>query len=743
MNGPLPYSPGPRPAATAHASSSISISDIYYLLFRHKWKLILCTLAGLIAAGTYYKLNPPPYQSLASLFIRFVISDGKSVGPSPDGATTKSPDQRGETIMASEVQILASLDLARQVAANVGPERILAHSGGGSDLTAAAAQVQGGLKIVTPPKSSIILVTFTHPDREIVQPVLREVVDQYLKMHVAIHRSVGLVDTFLTQETDQMRARLAQTEEELRRAIARAGVISIEDAKANFAVQLSRIRQDILNTQAEIAERSATLALVEKPAAPEAGPEASGYSSEQLDRYRAARARLEFMRRREQELLMQFTPESTRVKEARDLLAAAEKEVRQLESEFPALARMNLPSSTPGASRSAGGLDPATERARLAALESRIKTLNAQLEQIRAEASALDQLEIGIRELRRRQELEEANYRYFAASLEQARINEALGDGKVSNISQVQTPSPPFRDGSTRLKVAGGIAAGGLALGLLWSALIEFYLDRSVRRASDIAKLGRYPLFITIPRLKAKQLNGAANASSTDLVLAETQSKNGTQPAVWDASHALHPYHETLRDRMISFFDAKGLTHKPKLVAITSIGSDAGASTTAAGLASSLSRTGDGNVLLVDMTQAQKSAHHFQHGKPVQGLEETLEGKTERVQVQENLYLAGGAKSDELARALPRQFTRLMPKLRASDFDYIIFDMPPVSQISITPRLAEYMDMVFMVVESEKTSRDSVQRAADMLTETGANVGVVLNKNRQYVPARLEPVALG
>ena len=83
-----------------------------------------------------------------------------------------------------------------------------------------------------------------------------------------------------------------------------------------------------------------------------------------------------------------------------------------------------------------------------------------------------------------------------------------------------------------------------------------------------------------------------------------------------------------------------------------------------------------------------------------------------------------------------------MPKLRASDFDYIIFDMPPISQISITPRLAEYMDMVFVVVESEKTSRESLQRAAEMLTETGATVGVVLNKNRSYVPSRLEPVAL-
>ena len=52
-----------------------------------------------------------------------------------------------------------------------------------------------------------------------------------------------------------------------------------------------------------------------------------------------------------------------------------------------------------------------------------------------------------------------------------------------------------------------------------------------------------------------------------------------------------------------------------------------------------------------------------------------------------------------------------MPKLKASDYDYIIFDMPPVNQISITPRLAGFMDMVLLVIESEKTDREVVKRA--------------------------------
>jgi len=34
----------------------------------------------------------------------------------------------------------------------------------------------------------------------------------------------------------------------------------------------------------------------------------------------------------------------------------------------------------------------------------------------------------------------------------------------------------------------------------------------------------------------------------------------------------------------------------------------------------------------------------------------------------------------------PSDLQASMPKLKASDYDYIIFDMPPVTQTSMTPR---------------------------------------------------------
>jgi Mrp family chromosome partitioning ATPase len=202
---------------------------------------------------------------------------------------------------------------------------------------------------------------------------------------------------------------------------------------------------------------------------------------------------------------------------------------------------------------------------------------------------------------------------------------------------------------------------------------------------------------------------------------------------------ALHPFCEALRDRLIVYFEVRNLTHKPKLVAVTSANRGAGVSSIAAGLAASLSETGDGNVLLVDMNLEQGAAQQFYKGKAGCGLDTALQPETKAdALVQENLYVVNGnANSAELPRILPKRFAALVPRLKASEYDYIIFDMPPVSQTSLTSRLARFMDMVLLVVESEKSDREVVQQANNWLAESGATVGAVLNKTRQYTPKRL------
>jgi uncharacterized protein involved in exopolysaccharide biosynthesis/Mrp family chromosome partitioning ATPase len=730
--------------------SRLTLDDVYYVLFKHKWKIIACSAVGLLGAVVLVAFRPPMYESEAKLFIRYVL-DNKSPSPTPDGTRVIS-SYDGQSIINSEIEILNSLDLAEQVVDTIGADRILAKAGGGKDRNRAANVVRKGLVVEVPNKSNVMRILYQHPDPDIVQPVLAGLIDSYFRKHAEIHQAFGAVDDFLSQETDQLRAQLAQTEEELWQARNKAGVISLEDSKKNYTDQIAKIREEIFDAEAALAEHQATLkAITLAPAGTEPTNAEPAAASLPINEYKSISARVDELWKRQQELSVQFTDANTLVKGIRQQIAEAEQSKRALEEKYPALTRLSGPASNAGTPRNGSSIDIGTETTQVLAIQSKIKVLSGQLDQIRKEAGNVAQMDSTISELQRKKKLEEGNYQYFSSSLEQARIDEAVNHGKLSNISKIQAPSPPFRAPRDLPKKMAMMVAGGVVLGLGWAFLMELFLDRSVKRPIDVLTKLRLPLFLAIPDVnrnghrrlakvdkdKLRALPPAGNAATA---VAGPSPDNGNQEMeTWNPKLPLRPFYEALRDRLVMYFEVRGIMHKPKLVAVTSAGRGAGVTTTAAGLAATLSETGDGNVLLVDMNQEQGSAQQFCQGRPVAKLEEALYKKDSAL-VQDKLYVVTeteASNGSRLPRILPKRFTNLVPKLKVSDYDYIIFDMPAITQTSVTPRLAGFMDMVLLVIESEKTDRQLVQQSCALLAESKANVSAVLNKTRTYVPPRL------
>ncbi len=402
-------------------------------------------------------------------------------------------------------------------------------------------------------------------------------------------------------------------------------------------------------------------------------------------------------------------------------------------------------------------VDLQAQAAQIAALQAKLKAWDAQLNQLQTQATNLNSLAPIIAQLEQVKAIQQANFKFCLKAWRSPTSTRRSTPARPPTSRRCRSPSPPFRDWKKTYKTVAMLAFGGIFAGLAWAFLIELFLDRSVRRPVEIEAKLKIPLFLSIPDVSRNgharlaeiaarrqlQLNNGTEAGRDGPPAGggdPPPGKNGALQVVsLERNPALQSFYEALRDRLIVYFEVKNLTHKPKLVAVTSAGQGAGVSTIAAGLAASLSETGDGNVLLVDMNLEQGAAQQFYKGKAGCGLDTALKTETKQnALVQENLYVVNGnANSAELPRILPKRFAALVPKLKASDYDYIIFDMPPVSQTSLTSRLARFMDMVLLVIESEKTDREVVQQANTWLAESGATVGAVLNKTRQYVPERL------
>jgi Mrp family chromosome partitioning ATPase len=213
-----------------------------------------------------------------------------------------------------------------------------------------------------------------------------------------------------------------------------------------------------------------------------------------------------------------------------------------------------------------------------------------------------------------------------------------------------------------------------------------------------------------------------------------------TALAPWRPDHYLQSQIEGLRERVITYFEVRNLNHKPKLVALTACDDGAGVSTLAAGLAASLSRTGDGSVLLVDINSGSSFA--FYKGNAGCGPSVKMKSDTEHVKIlSTDLGLATikpeSDRWERISNILPEDFNDLFPNLNAKEYDYIVFDMAAVSPTSVTPRMAGHMDLVLLILECEKTGQFDARQAATLMRESRANVVAVLNKWRNYVPAGL------
>src|SRR5215467_2069974 len=664
--------------------SGVHVSDVLFALFKRKWTIVLCVLLGIVAAAIFYFLFPPVYESQAKLLVRYVL-ERSAVDPIDGTKPTFQSSSDSDRVIGAEIEILTSWDLAMQVAQAIGPKLLLAPapvpdpvkrvveavglkqllppSEPSASETDAARSIVSGLKVLSNKGSNIIFVSYKNRNPELATLVLQELLSRYFVKHLEVHRSAGAFD-FVSQQTDQVRTRLSQTEDALKSLRDKTGIASLKEGSAALTTEAAKTREQLDAAEAELAEHQA--------------------------------------------------------------LAN-----RRTESGFKG---WKANSQTPDKS-------PLTEKSRVAGMEAKVALLKSRLGDVQQRTKQLSELTPQMEELERKRELDEANYKYFAESLERARIDEALDPSKMPNISAVQRPSPPSLETKTRDKIAWALAGGGLALGIALVLLRGLVLNQTVGRPLELETRLHIPLMLSIPYAHSRNGHSAlpSNGSPTNPEALAARPHH-SKLAPWEPGHFMRPYCDAIRDRLGLYFELNNLTHKPKLVGVAALSEAAGASTLAAGLAASLSETDDGKVLLVDVNLGPEDVHPFFKGKPAYSLTAALKPQTEIASASENLYLAtvGSSSTGGLAQIGLKKFFDMMPNMKASDFDYIIFDMPPLDQTSPTWGMAAFMDKLLLVVEAEKTNRDLIKRGYGKLVAERENVAVVVNKTRSYVPKALD-----
>ncbi len=730
----------PGPAAPA-AKPTLRPNDLYYLFLRQKWPILLFSFLGLASGAGLYLGLKPKFVSEALLYVRFVI-DNRSIA-ADDAGTVRSPSVRDDTIISSEEQMLTSLDLAKEVVLAVGPTNVVGEARGDEALGLAIQKVRKALSVDVLP-GSVIRLTFRHEDPSVARNVLTNLVDSYFRMHARMHGSSSALDE-AAKRVDQRRMQKEQTEDQIRRLREQLGAVSIEDAKTAAQKAIDGLRDEIRQTRARLAELKLDGGL------PAAAPEATatnGLASTtnatpmaQVAEYRGILEELARVNRQKQDLLLQFTEESPFLNAFSSRIRALENRRAALEAESPgvaAAASLSVGAGKPGSATMGDTLSSLNPALTARTLESRLGILTSQLQDLQNEAKKVIDLEPKIRALEHKLEVDTTQWAEASSRLDRARIEEDLSPWKLGNIRIVESPTPPVPDFGKRLKMVAALVFGGLVAGFGVAFGLEMYVDQTVRRPIQIEQQLRMPLYVSIPRLRL-------NHAYLPALPGPGESGNGTAAAA--APHEaktpdeMATYAEALRDRIMMQFHLQGLVHKPKLVGVTACGHGAGVTTLATRLAATLSETGDGNVLYLNVNAKHgPSAHPYHKGELLPGVRDALAEDTRgTAKVQDNLYMAGLIDSGSgKVGIIPKTLSALVPRMKASDYDYIIFDLPPITQTSATGRIAGLLDMTVLVLDSEKTQLDLAKKAMALLGESRANVSAVLNKHRRYLPRRLD-----
>ena len=192
-------------------------------------------------------------------------------------------------------------------------------------------------------------------------------------------------------------------------------------------------------------------------------------------------------------------------------------------------------------------------------------------------------------------------------------------------------------------------------------------------------------------------------------------------------------YEMLLRSLERTGFDAES----PKVVGLVSCESGAGVSTVASNLAIEAAQGGAEHVLLVDANLAHPKIHRLFSIPASPGLIQAVSGD---LPIEECLHgtpddllhvlPAGKSRRDVSTSIRTPQIRELLDTLR-EEFDFIVVDLAPATDLSMSFPVASLLDGVLLVVEAERNQVDSLKRMKRQFINMNANLlGAVLNKYR-------------
>lgn len=554
----------------------------------------------------------------------------------------------------------------------------------------AILHLQENLSITLPRESRVISIGFKSANPALSAQIANTFSEQYIAGNLnRKFESSSYARDFLTQQLQEARTKLEESERELNLYSRAAGLIRIagQGANADRETTLSVTNESLVQ-----ANSSANLAAAERAAAEDRWQAIANVPVLSMPQALANPA-MQAMIKQQADVNAELAAAKARYRDDYPAVLALTTQSNRIEKQIEMLG---------------GGIKRSVYLDYKAALEKE-KTLKSEVATLKGAALTEQDRGVQYNVLKRVAETNRSSYDALLERYNQLNASAGATANNVSIVDNADIPSDPSSPDLLKNLAIAAILGLGLAAVVV---VVRDHFDDTVRSPLDVeAKLG-VPLLGLIPR------------TETDGEDALTQVKTDPKLPISEAYVSL-----------VTNLNYSTSNGAPRSVAVTSSQASEGKSTTANAIALNFARLGK-SVLLIDADMRRPTLHRIQSMKLTAGLSDILSGHATLSDVSFS-DIAHGNLSMVLAGTRPPEPSLLLGGGRLAALiaecevlaDVVIIDCPPLLGLSDTASIAAHVEAVLLVVDSSQGHRGAVKSSIRRLALVGGHVlGAVLTK---------------
>lgn len=668
------------PGAASWWVSFLTRLPRYRFLLRSRWWILALTVTlGLLGAAWRVMSQPLVYVSTG----RIVVS-GKISLPENGGYSEET-----STFFNTQPEVMKSAEVRRRA-----EERL-------QSLDPGIRPAPVSLEVSRLPNTSIFVLTGTGSEPDYTRKFLGACMDEYIDTRREMRSEKSeMTLSKLTDLLERFEKEGRESEEELLNFQKENNITSLLDASNSAGSYLVKLNQQLADLKTEyqlleLLDLDQTLDRRQKaktgtdtndpPAGSDSVPGSTGPEAD----YLKAKQEIEVLKARRADLARALRPKHPDMIQLNEDIARQETLINTFRTQT---------------------LDQLKKRRESIQLE--MKNIESNIQQWEAKALVLNQKMAEYNRIKSKGDRAKVSYDSILASSRSVDTNKNI-DQDIVSIMERALPAVPVKAGLAKavtLGLLGGLAAG---IGIL------FVFDKIDDRMNSFGEFQSH--------------------FSEDVLAKIPDEPRAADPLSLDASDSRIAFVESLRALRSSIFYLPVEGRQPRTFLIASAVPNEGKSTIAANLAITMSFAG-AKVLLVDADLRRGSLHEKFGMDNGVGLGDVLKEKAAAGQAIRptsiaNLFLMSrGANLEHPGESFLGKRTDQLLKEIYPDFEYIVFDSPPVLVADDTASLAPKIDATILVVRFSFSSARLSREAIGLLKKRQVNlIGLVCNGVDQWM----------